>query len=148
MAVTKGVAKYVYLDSTEKYNGDDTGKYTLTVQISAEEADKLNELGVKTKNLKHKETDELIIDEKTGKPAFFRKFSTRYKLDNDMIKTVSGDVVGTDFGAESDVSVLWKVGKEHPVHGVATYLTAIKVADDHTPGFKGADAELSEFMNA
>jgi len=64
MAVTKGVAKYVYLDSTEKYNGDDTGKYTLTVQISAEEADKLNELGVKTKNLKHKETDELIIDEK------------------------------------------------------------------------------------
>ena len=31
--ITKGIAKYVYLDSTEKFQGEDTGKYTLTVAV-------------------------------------------------------------------------------------------------------------------
>jgi hypothetical protein len=65
-----------------------------------------------------------------------------------MIQTVSGDSIGTDFGSGSDVEVLWKAGNAHPTHGVATYLTAIKVADDHEPGYKGANAEISEFLTA
>ena len=36
--ITKGIAKYVYLDSTEKFNGEDTGKYTLTVAVDDKEA--------------------------------------------------------------------------------------------------------------
>ena len=137
--ITKGVAKYVYLDSTEKFNNEDTGKYTLTVGLSTAEAKKLEDAGVKVRTIK---------DAETGKDIKIRKFSTQYKLDNNMIQTQSGDVVGTDFGAGSDVEVLWKAGKEHPTHGVATYLTAIKVADNHTPGFKGANEELASFLNA
>lgn len=137
--ITKGVAKYVYLDSTEKFNNEDTGKYTLTVGLSNAEAKKLEDAGVKVRTIK---------DAETGKDIKIRKFSTQYKLDNNMIQTQSGDVVGTDFGAGSDVEVLWKAGKEHPTHGVATYLTAIKVADNHTPGFKGANEELASFLNA
>lgn len=137
--ITKGVAKYVYLDSTEKFNNEDTGKYTLTVGLSTAEAKKLEDAGVKVRTIK---------DAETGKDIKIRKFSTQYKLDSNMIQTQSGDVVGTDFGAGSDVEVLWKAGKEHPTHGVATYLTAIKVADNHTPGFKGANEELASFLNA
>jgi len=137
--VTKGEAKYVYLDSTEKFNGDDTGKYTLTVSLSDAEAKKLIDAGVKVRTIK---------DADTGEDIKIRKFSTQYKLDDNLIQTMSGDVVGTDFGAGTEVEVLWKAGKEHPMHGVATYLTAIKVADNHTPGFKGANEELAEFLNA
>jgi len=137
--VTKGEAKYVYLDSTEKFNGDDTGKYTLTVSLSDAEAKKLVDAGVKVRTIK---------DADTGEDIKIRKFSTQYKLDDNLIQTMSGDVVGTDFGAGTEVEVLWKAGKEHPMHGVATYLTAIKVADNHTPGFKGANEELAEFLNA
>lgn len=137
--VTKGEAKYVYLDSTEKFNGDDTGKYTLTVSLSDAEAKKLMDAGVKVRTIK---------DADTGEDIKIRKFSTQYKLDDNLIQTMSGEVVGTDFGAGTEVEVLWKAGKEHPMHGVATYLTAIKVADNHTPGFKGANEELAEFLNA
>lgn len=136
--ITNGIAKYVYLDSTEKYNGDDTGKYSLTVALDKKEAKKLEDAGVKVRTLKDKDTGEEYLG---------RKFSTQYKLDDSMIQTVSGDVIGSDFGAGSEVSIFWKAGKEHPMHGVATYLTAIKVADDHTPGFKGANEELAGFLN-
>ena len=137
--ITTGIAKYVYLDSTEKFGGEDTGKYTLTVSLSDAEAKKLEEAGVKVRTIK---------DADTGKDIKIRKFSTQYKLADNMIQTDSGDIIGTDFGAESEVQVLWKAGKEHPMHGVATYLTAIKVADEHTPGFKGANEELAGFLNA
>jgi len=137
--ITKGVAKFVYLDSTEKYNNEDTGKYTLTVGLSNAEAKKLEEAGVKVRS---------YTDKDTGKEIKIRKFSTQYKLEDNMIQTVSGDSIGTDFGSGSDVEVLWKAGNEHPTHGVATYLTAIKVADDHEPGYKGANAEISEFLTA
>lgn len=137
--ITKGIAKYVYLDSTEKYNGEDTGKYTLTVGLSPEEVDKLEGLGVKVRT---------VTDKDTGESIRIRKFSTQYKLSDNMIQTVSGETIGTDFGAGSDVQVLWKTGKEHPTHGVATYLTAIKVADEHEPGFKGSNQEISEFLTA
>lgn len=137
--ITKGEAKYVYLDSTEKFGGEDTGKYTLTVALSDAEAKKLEDAGVKVRTIK---------DSESGKDIRVRKFSTQYKLDSNMIQTQSGEPIGTDFGSGSDVEILWKAGKEHPTHGVATYLTAIKVADNHTPGFKGANEELAEFLNA
>lgn len=137
--ITKGVAKYVYLDSTEKFNGEDTGKYTLTVGLNPSEAKKLEDAGVKVR---------AVTDKDTGKEIKIRKFSTQYKLDDNMIQTVSGEAIGTNFGSGSDVQVLWKAGNEHPTHGVATYLTAIKVADDHEPGYKGANEEISEFLTA
>ena len=135
--ITKGVAKFVYLDSTEKFNNEDTGKYTLTVGLDKAEVKKLEEAGVKVRS---------YTDKDTGEEMKIRKFSTQWKLQDNMIQTVSGDVIGTDFGSGSEVSVLWKAGNAHPTHGVATYLTAIKVADDHEPGYKGADEEISNFL--
>jgi len=128
--VTKGIAKYVYLDSTEKFKGTDTQKYTLTIAVDDKEAKKLEEAGVKVKTLKSED----------GKEYKARKFSTKYALKDDMIRLTSGEIIGTDFGAESKVEVLWKGGDENPVYGTPTYLTAIKVVD-RTPGYKSQKSE-------
>ena len=132
--VTKGKAKYVFLDSTEKYNGEDTGKYTLTISLDDKEAQKLEDAGVKVRTVSSDDGDYKA-----------RKFSTKYPLAFDMIKSDDGEAIGSDFGAESDVEVLWKAGAEHPMHGVATYLTAIKVSN-RTPGFKSSSEEASDFF--
>jgi len=43
--ITRGEAKYVYLDSTEKYRGMNTQKYTLTVALNDAEAKKIRGTG-------------------------------------------------------------------------------------------------------
>ena len=133
--ITKGIAKYVYLDSTEKFNGEDTGKYTLTVALDDKEAKALEKEGVKVRT----------IQTEDGGSYRARKFSTKYPLNFEMIKTDEGEAIGHDFGAESSVEVLWKAGNEHPQHGVATYLTAIKVSN-RTEGYKSADSDTNEFF--
>ena len=133
--ITTGTAKYVYLDSTEKFNGEDTGKYTLTVALDDKEAKALENEGVKVRTIKTED----------GGSYKARKFSTKYPLSFDMVKTSDGEAIGHDFGAESEVQVLWKAGNEHPQHGVATYLTAVKVMK-RTEGYKSADEETSEFF--
>ena len=47
MAVVSGKAAFAHLDSTEVYNGQDTGKYTLTITLDDDNADLLAEQGVK-----------------------------------------------------------------------------------------------------
>jgi len=134
---TKGVAKYIYLDSTEKFHDEDTGKYTITIAVSDAEVKKLEKLGVKVRE----------FQDEDGESYKARKFSTKFKLNDKMIMTESGDhSIGTDFGRGSNVEVWWRTGNKHPTHGTATYLTAIKVADDHEPGFVASNEELAEFF--
>jgi len=135
--ITKGEALYVYLTETEKFDGEDTGKYSITVGLSDAEADKLEEAGVKVKTTKHPES---------GKNMKARKFSTQFKLKDEMIQTTEGEIIGDQFGSGSQVSVLWKEGKEHPRHGMGTYLTAIKVKPGYTPPYVSADEEVEDFF--
>ena len=100
--ITKGIAKYVYLDSTEKFNGEDTGKYTLTVALDDKEAKALEKEGVKVRT----------IQTEDGGSYQARKFSTKYPLSFDMVKTSDGEAIGHDFGAESKVEILWKKGNK------------------------------------
>ena len=133
--ITTGIAKYVYVDSTEKFNGEDTEKYTLTIAVDDNEAKALEKAGVKVRTIKTED----------GGSYKARKFSTKYPLSFEMIKTDEGEAIGHDFGPESEVQVLWKAGQEHPTHGVATYLTAVKVMK-RTEGYKSADEETNEFF--
>ncbi len=50
MAVVSGKAAFAHLDSTEVYNGQDTGRYTLTVTLDDDNAQILSEQGVKLKD--------------------------------------------------------------------------------------------------
>ena len=135
--ITKGEALYVYLQETEKFDGEDTGKYTITVGISDSEAKKLEKAGVKVKTSKHPETGEMTKA---------RKFSTQFKLKDEMIQTTEGEVIGDQFGTGSKITVLWKEGNDHPRHGVGTYLTAIKVQPGYTPPYTSEADDVSEFF--
>jgi len=135
--ITKGQALYVYLTETEKFDGEDTGKYTITVSLSNSEAKKLEEAGVKVKETKHPET---------GKIVKARKFATQFKLKDEMIQTTDGEVIGDQFGALSDVAILWKEGQKHARHGVGTYLTAIKVKPGYTPPYASEAEDVNEFF--
>ena len=134
--ITKGIARYIYLDSTEKFRGRDTGKYSLTIELPDTEALKLENLGVKVNE----------IYDKSGRMYKSRKFSTRYSMLNHMIKTKSGQSIGADFGDGTEVEVFWKAGIEG-FYGVPTYLVAIKVEDDYKPGYKLRNDELVDFFN-
>jgi hypothetical protein len=46
MAVVSGKAAFAHLDSTEVYNGQDTGRYTLTVTLDDDNAQILSEQGL------------------------------------------------------------------------------------------------------
>ena len=135
--ITKGEALYVYLNETEKYDGEDTGKYTITVGISDDEAEALEKAGVKVKTTKHPTTGEMMKA---------RKFSTQFKLSDEMIQTTKGEVIGDQFGTGSKVTILWKEGVAHSRHGVGTYLTAIKVQPGYTPPYVSADDDVNAFF--
>ena len=116
--ITKGKVIEANLDKPERIDGKSTGRYTITISLSSEDAEKLEEVNVKTQSIK---------DVNTKKEIKIRKFSTQYKLQDNMIQTDSGEVFGTDFDACPNVQILWKSGRNHSVNGVDTHFTAIKV---------------------
>jgi hypothetical protein len=122
MAVLTGKAAFVNLTETEQYQGQDTGRYTLTVTLDDDAAQMLSQQGVKLRDY-----------EGTAQ----RKFSSKYPVkiidaeDNPFIGPVTRG---------STIRLSYKTGPAHPVHGTPTYLNAVRVielADD-----AGIDDEL------
>ena len=122
MAVLTGKAAFINLTETEQYQGQDTGRYTLTVTLDDDSAQMLSSQGVKLRDY-----------EGTAQ----RKFSSKYPVkiidaeDNPFIGPVTRG---------STIRLSYKTGPAHPVHGTPTYLNAVRVlelADD-----AGIDDEL------
>ena len=122
MAVLTGKAAFINLTETEQYQGQDTGRYTLTVTLDDDAAQMLSQQGVKLRDY-----------EGTAQ----RKFSSKYPVkvidaeDNPFIGPVTRG---------STIRLSYKTGPAHPVHGTPTYLNAVRVielADD-----AGIDDEL------
>lgn len=122
MAVLTGKAAFVNLTETEQYQGQDTGKYTLTVTLDDSTAEMLSNQGVKLRDYE-------------GTPQ--RKFSSKYP-----VKVIDADdnpFVGS-ITRGSTIRLSYKTGPAHPIHGTPTYLNAVRVvelADD-----AGIDDEL------
>jgi hypothetical protein len=122
MAVLTGKAAFVNLTETEQYQGQDTGRYTLTVTLDDSTAEMLSNQGVKLRDYE-------------GTPQ--RKFSSRYP-----VKVIDADdnpFVGS-ITRGSTIRLSYKTGPAHPIHGTPTYLNAVRVvelADD-----AGIDDEL------
>ena len=122
MAVLTGKAAFINLTETEQYQGQDTGRYTLTVTLDDDAAQMLSSQGVKLRDY-----------EGTAQ----RKFSSKYPVkiidaeDNPFIGPVTRG---------STIRLSYKTGPAHPIHGTPTYLNAVRVlelADD-----AGIDDEL------
>ena len=123
MAVVSGKAAFAHLDSTEVYNGQDTGRYTLTVTLDDENAQILSEQGVKLKDYNGDKQ---------------RKFASKFNVK--VIDANDQPFVG-NIPRGSTVRLSYKTATPHPVHGTPTYLNAIRVvevAEDSS----GIDAEL------
>ena len=113
MSVISGMVAFANLDAHEVYNGQSTGKYSLVLTLEVDEAEKLEKEGIKLKMYKNQAQ---------------RKFATKFEdfvvIDND------GEPVSrTSVRYGDKVRVKYNLGNEHPVHGVAPYLQAIRVVE-------------------
>ena len=109
--VIEGIVNFSNLTQHDVYMGQTTGKYTMTITMSEDDAESLSSRGVKIKDYEG---------------AKQRKFSSKFD-----VKVV--DAEGNPFNGEvpynSKVRLKYKVGPAHPVHGLSTYLEAVKVLE-------------------
>ena len=111
-SVIEGIVNFSNITQHDVFNGQDTGAFSMTVTLSEDDATTLAAQGVKIKDYQG---------------ANQRKFKSKYD-----IKTF--DAEGNRYNGEvpynSKVRLKFKLGNAHPVHGVATYLEAIKVLEE------------------
>jgi len=111
-SVIEGIVNFSNITQHDVFNGQDTGAFSMTVTLSEDDATTLAAQGVKIKDYQG---------------AKQRKFKSKYD-----IKTF--DAEGNRYTGEvpynSKVRLKFKLGNAHPVHGVATYLEAIKVLEE------------------
>ena len=122
MTVITGKAAFINLDEHEVFQGQSTGRYTLTVTLDDDAAQMLSQQGVKLRDY-----------EGTAQ----RKFSSKYPVK--VIDAEDNPFIGP-ITRGSTIRLSYKTGPAHPVHGTPTYLNAVRVvelADD-----AGIDDEL------
>ena len=112
MAVIEGICNFSHVTAHDVYNGQDTGKFSMTITMTEEDAAELAAQGVKVKEYEGKKQ---------------RKFNTQYDIS-------TFDAEGNPYEGEvpynSKVRLKYKLGPEHPLHGVSTYLEAVKVLEE------------------
>jgi len=111
MAVLTGKAAFINLDEHEVFQGQSTGRYTLTVTLDDDSAQMLSEQGVKLRDYE-------------GKAQ--RKFSSKYPVK--VIDAEDNPFIGP-ITRGSTIRLSYKTGPAHPVHGTPTYLNAVRVVE-------------------
>ena len=108
----EGVVNFSNLTQHDVFNGQDTGAYSMTITLSEDDAATLAASGVKIKDYQGNKQ---------------RKFKSKYEIKR-------FDSEGNPYTGEvpynSKVRLKYKLGQPHPVHGVATYLEAVKVLEE------------------
>ena len=111
MSLAEGTVAFQNLQQTEVYQGQDTGRYTLTLSLEEDMASKLSDEGVKVKDY-----------EGIAQRKFASKFPVRIVNAND--EPFMGAIT-----KGSLVRVQYKLGDSHPVHATPTYLNAVRVLE-------------------
>lgn len=126
--ITEGIVAFSDLTETEVFNGQDTGKYSIVLNINDVEKEAMEELGVKVK-------------EYQNRPQ--RKFVTKFP-DFEVVDA-EGDSIPKHIPYGSKVRILWEASKPHPSGGVAPYFKKIKVLEMATHDSGPADVGDEEF---
>lgn len=116
MSIATGTVAFYNLDEHEVYNGQSTGKYSLTLTLDDSTAEELSGFGVK-------------LREYEGNKQ--RKFASKYPVS--VIDKEDNPFQGP-IPRGSLVKVLWKAGNPHPVHGVPPYLLKVRVLEEAEDG--------------
>ena len=112
-AVTvEGVVNFSNLTAHDVFNGQSTGAYSMTVTLSEGDAAELSANGVKIKDYQGNKQ---------------RKFKSKYDI---KVFDDEGNPYNGEVPYNSRVRLKYKLGQPHPVHGVATYLEAVKVLEE------------------
>jgi len=110
--VVEGIVNFSNITKHDVYNGQDTGAFSMTVTLSEDDANQMASNGVKIKDYQG---------------AKQRKFKSKYDIK-------AFDSEGNPYTGEipynSRVRLKYKLGQPHPVHGVSTYLEAVKVLEE------------------
>ena len=111
-ATVEGIVNFSNVTKHDVFNGQDTGAYSMTITMDEDDAATLAAQGVKIKDYQG---------------AKQRKFKSKFE-----VKRV--DAENNPYNGEvpynSRVWLLYKLGIPHPVHGVATYLEAVRVLEE------------------
>ena len=108
----EGVVNFSNVTQHDVFNGQDTGAYSMTITLSEDDAASLAAQGVKIKDYQG---------------AKQRKFKSKFEIKR-------FDAEGNRYNGEvpynSKVRLKYVLGQPHPVHGVSTYLEAVKVLEE------------------
>lgn len=111
-ATIEGTVNFSNLTAHDVYNGQDTGAYSMTITLDEADAASLAAQGVKIKDYQG---------------AKQRKFKSKFEIKR-------FDAEGNRYNGEvpynSKVRLKYVLGQPHPVHGVSTYLEAVKVLEE------------------
>ena len=160
----KGIAQYPHLRTTETYNGQDTGKYSVQLKLTEAETDKLTdylahewdvikgtgEYATKryakgsVPNLGTKETSEGTVFK------FKTSASVKTKSGDVLRKTVpiydsKCNVIKDDIGAGSIIKVACQIAPYYVAannYGLTLYLTGVQVIEYVAPGEVGSASAL------
>ena len=111
MSVINGSAAFVNLSEHELYQGQSTGKYSLTVTLDDESIAQLEAQGVKMREYEGQKQ---------------RKFASKFNVP---LYEANGDEFMGAITRGSLVRVQYSLGDEHPVHGFTPYLDKVKVLE-------------------
>jgi len=112
MNVIEGIVNFSNVTKHDVFNGQDTGAYSLTITMSEDDATELSAQGVKIKDYQGNKQ---------------RKFKSKYDI---KLFDAEGNPYTGEVPYNSKVRLKFKLGNAHPVHGVATYLEAVKVLEE------------------
>lgn len=108
MSLIQGEAVFSHVSKKDIYMGQES-KYNVTLVLSDEDAKDLEDKGVKVT---------------TYKEVKQRKFASNYIPD---VVTIDSELFEGEVPRGSIVKVQFRLGDDHPVHGVTTYLEKLKV---------------------
>ena len=119
--IVQGTAAFVNLTEHELYQGQSTGKYSLTVTLDDGSISQLESQGVKMRQYSPDE----------GEPQFQLKFASKFNVP---LYEANGDEFMGAITRGSLVRVQYSLGDEHPIHGFTPYLDKVKVLELATGG--------------
>ena len=108
----EGIVNFSKLTEHDVYNGQDTGAYSMTITMSEDDASTLAANGIKIKDYQGNKQ---------------RKFKSKYDI---KVFDADGNPYNGEVPYNSTVRLKYKMGPAHPVHGVSTYLEAVKVLEE------------------